>query len=377
MRALVVTGIWPPDVGGPAVHAPALAEFLTERGHEVRVVTTADTPPAAQSYTIHWVTRVLPPGLRHLAVASMVARVARRTDVVYATSMVRRAGIGTTVARRPLVVKLVSDEAYERARRARRYQGTLDEFQSFRGDLRVRATRATRTAALRRAERVISPSAYLRELAVAWGLDADRVTVVPNPAPPVPELPSREALRAELGVEGPLLAFAGRLTAQKALDVALDALASVPRATLLLLGEGPERSSLERRVAGLGLEGRVRFLGSGSRDDVLRLFRAADAALLTSGWENLPHTVLEALAVGTPVVATAVGGVPEVVRDGENGLLVPAGSPEEVARALTRIVEDQELRKRLQAAAVQSVAHLQERMLLARTEEILMEVTGT
>ncbi len=369
-----MTGIWPPDVGGPAVHAPALAAFLTERGHEVHVVTTADQPPEARSYTIHWVTRVLPPGLRHLAVASMVARVARRTDVVYATSMVRRAGIGASVARRPLVVKVVSDEAYERTRRARRFEGTLDEFQTFPGGRRIRALRASRTAALRRARRVISPSAYLRELAIGWGLDQDRVVVVPNPAPPVPPLPSREALRIELDVDGPLLAFAGRLTAQKAIPVALDALRSVPRATLLLLGDGPERASLERRTAEHGLEARVRFLGAGSREDVLRLFRAADAVVLTSLWENLPHTVLEALAVGTPVVATAVGGVPEVVRDGENGLLVPAGSSEAMARAINRIVDDRALRERLQAAAAPSVSRLEEGVLLARTEEILMEV---
>ena len=64
------------------------------------------------------------------------------------------------------------------------------------------------------------------------------------------------------------------------------------------------------------------FLGGGSRDDVLELFRAADGSLLSSAWENFPHTVVEALAVGTPVIATAVGGVPEIVRDGQNGLLV-------------------------------------------------------
>ena len=136
--------------------------------------------------------------------------------------------------------------------------------------------------------------------------------------------------------------------------------------SLVVLGDGPERAALERRSAELGLAGRVRFLGAGTRDDVVRLFRAADAALLTSAWENLPHTLLEALAVGTPVIATAVGGVPEVVRDGENGLLVPPGDVEAIAAAIERLLGDAPLRAALAAAAAPSVAELAEPRILGR-----------
>ena len=97
----------------------------------------------------------------------------------------------------------------------------------------------------------------------------------------------------------------------------------------------------------LGLDGRVRFLGARSRTEVLELFRAADASVLSSAWENFPHTVVEALAVGTPVIGTAVGGVAEVVRDGENGLLVAPGDPAAFAEALRRYLGDAELRERL------------------------------
>ena len=84
----------------------------------------------------------------------------------------------------------------------------------------------------------------------------------------------------------------------------------------------------------------MRFLGSVPRETVLRLFRAADASVLPSAWENFPHTVVEALAVGWPVIATAVGGVPEVVRDGENGLLVPPGDAAALAAAIERFFGD-------------------------------------
>jgi glycosyltransferase involved in cell wall biosynthesis len=376
VNVLVVSGIWPPDVGGPASHAPALASFLHERGHGVEVVTTAADRPGERSYPVRWVSRKLPPGIRHAAVVAAVARSARRADVVYATSMIRRAVAGALAARKPLVVKLVADEAYERARRHGLFAGTLEEFQHFHGGARVRWLRSSRNAALRRAAHVLCPSAYLREIAVGWGLDAVKVSVLPNPAPAVPDLPAREEQRAALGLEAPLLAFAGRLTVQKQLGVALEALAALEDVRLAILGDGPERSTLERRAHELGLNGRVRFLGGGGRDDVLRLFRAADAAVLPSAWENFPHTVVEALAVGTPVVATAVGGVPEVVRDGENGLLVPPGDPEALAAAIRRLLGENALRERLSSAAGPSVEPLAEERLLARVEELLRQTAG-
>ncbi len=377
MKVVVVSGIWPPDVGGPASHAPALAAYLHGRGHEVEVVTTAASAPAPQRYRIRWVSRRRPPGLRHAAVALVVAAAARGADVVYATGMVRRAALGAALARRPLVVKLVADEAYERSRRSGRFAGTLEEFQGTRGDARVRLLRRTRDAALRRAARVLVPSAYLRDVALAWGLDPSRVSVLPNPAPDPGGLPPRDVLRRRLGVGGWTLGFAGRLTAQKSLELALEALERLPEVEQVIAGDGPERGRLEAETAARGLDGRVRFLGPLPRADVLGMFRAVDAAVCCSSWENLPHTVVEALAAGAPVVATAVGGVPEVVRDGENGVLVPPGDAAALAAAVERLRSDPALRERLAAGAAASVGELREERLLARVEDVLAQAASS
>jgi glycosyltransferase involved in cell wall biosynthesis len=373
VKVVVVSGIWPPDVGGPASHAPALAAALIDAGHDVEVVTTADASPEPRPYRVRWVSRARPAPLRHLEVVREVVRAARRADRVYATTMVRRAALGSALARRPLLVKLVADEAYERERRAGRFGGTLEAFQERRGGPRTRLLRATRTAALRRARCVVVPSAYLREIALGWGLVPSRVTVVPNPAPDLPPLPSPDDARAALGIGGVALGTAGRLTAQKALGDALEAVARVPDVELFILGDGPERAALERRVAELGLGERVRFLGAGTRDDVLTLFRAVDAALLTSAWENLPHTLLEALATGTPVIATAVGGIPEVVVDGENGLLVPPRNVEAIAWAIERVLGDDALRQSLAAGAAASVEELAEPRILRRIVQVIAD----
>jgi glycosyltransferase involved in cell wall biosynthesis len=374
MRVLVVSGIWPPDPGGPASHAAALASFLHARGHSVEVVTTADAAPEPREYSVWWVPRAW--RTRHLRCALLVRKRARHADVVYATSMIRRATIGSRLARRPLVVKLVSDEVFERMQREGRFSGSLDEFQRAGGGMRVRFLRATRNRALRRASHVLSPSEYLRRIALGWGLDPDRISVLPNTAPEIPPIPPREELRAELGLDGDSLAFAGRLGIQKSLGVAFEALGSAPDVTLAIAGDGPERERLERRASELGLDGRVRFLGALPRDGVLRLFRAADASLLSSSWENFPHTIVEALAVGSPVIATSVGGVPEVVHDGENGLLVEPDDPQALGAAISRFFSDGDLRRRLADAAAPSVAGYSEGAVFARIEDVLKRATG-
>jgi glycosyltransferase involved in cell wall biosynthesis len=366
VRVVVVSGIWPPDAGGPASHAPALADFLVARGHAVEVVTTADAEPARRSYPVVWASRGS--AFRHVQAARLVRAGARRADVVYATSMIRRAAIGSRLARRALVVKLVSDEVFERAAREARYTGTLDEFQHEAGGARTRFLRATRNRALRSARHVFCPSAYLRDVALRWGLDPQRVSVLPNPAPEVPALASREELRAALGLSGNVLVFAGRLGPQKAVGVLLQALRDAPEVSLVVAGDGPERGALEGQVRELGLDGRVSFRGAVPRQQVLRLFAGGDASVLSSAWENFPHTVVEALAVGCPVIATAVGGVPEVVRDGENGLLVAPGDPHALGAAIARFFADRELRARLAAAAPGSVAGYSEEAVFAAIE---------
>jgi glycosyltransferase involved in cell wall biosynthesis len=374
MRVLVVSGIWPPDVGGPASHAPDVARFLAERGHHVEVVTTAASAPAPFDVPVHWISRRIPKGAIHARATAEIARRAAHADVVYTTGMFGRSSLGAALARRPYVVKLTGDPAFERARQRDIVDGDVDEFQSLDAGAAVGLLRRTRDAELRHAAHVFTPSAYLAELAISWGAPADRVSVLPNPSPPIPDLEPRASLRKSFGMDGPTLVFAGRLSAQKALEDALEALSRVEAVTLLIAGDGDRREPLEEHAAELGLGARVRFLGPLARERIVELFRAADASILSSSWENFPHTVVEALAVGTPVIATAVGGVAEVVRDGENGLLVASGDVAGLADAIRRYFADDVLRDRLREAAQGSVADYAPERVFGRLEETLVSV---
>jgi glycosyltransferase involved in cell wall biosynthesis len=361
MRVTLLPGIWPPDVGGPATHGPELARFLVARGDDVRVVTMASAPPTERPCEIVTVDRSRPFPLRYGLLAVRGARSARSADVVYASATYAAAAFAAGAARRPLVVKLVSDPAYERARRLGLFGGTLEAFQLARTPA-VRALKGARTAVLRRAEAMIVPSRYLAGFAAAWGVDSARLHVIPNPAPPA---------RAADASSRSGLVFAGRLTRQKALHVALAALAHVPRAELTVIGDGPDRERLERHAHDAGLNGRVHFLGSRPREQVLDALAGARAAVLPSDWENFPHAAVEALAVGTPIVATDVGGVGEIVTDGINGLLVPPGSPEAFGGALERLLGSEELQARLSQGARESVVELDADRIYGRIAELL------
>jgi len=368
VRVLIVSGIWPPDVGGPASHAPEVAEFLQARGHEVEVLTTAASEPAPRPYPVHWVPRRLPAAGRYARGAMLAARAARRAEVVYSTGMIGRTRVGALLGRAPRVVKLTGDPAYERALRYGLTTLPLDAFQRLRG-ARIDALKAVRSLAMSGARLYVCPSESLRRIASGWGLvSADRLRVLPNPVA-VPELGDREELRRRHGFSGPTLVAAGRLVPQKALGVALEALRECEGVALVLAGDGPERARLEALAQGLP----VRFLGAQPRETVFELLAAADAVLLSSTWENFPHALVEGLAAGTPVIATEAGGVTEIVEDGVNGLLVPPQDPAVLAGAIRRFLADETLRARLRTAAVGSVARYAPERIYEQLESLLLE----
>jgi glycosyltransferase involved in cell wall biosynthesis len=144
---------------------------------------------------------------------------------------------------------------------------------------------------------------------------------------------------------------AGRLSPEKGFDVLVEAAATVcrehPRAGFVLFGEGTLREALQRKIAALGLDQRFRM--PGFRDDLDTLIGAADVVVLPSFTEGLPNIALEASAAGVPVVATAVGGTPEAIADGETGLLVPSGDPGAIATRVGELLGNEALRQKLGA----------------------------
>lgn len=163
----------------------------------------------------------------------------------------------------------------------------------------------------------------------------------------------RAAIRGAAGVplDAPLACIIARLTEQKAHRHLFDAIADTPALAplhLMVVGDGHLRGALEAQVSARGLDDRVHFLGA--RRDLGSLLGASDIFVMPSLWEGLPLSMILALGAGLAVVATRVAGIPEVVKDGETGLLVPPGDSAALGAALTRVL-DPALRARLGSAA--------------------------
>jgi glycosyltransferase involved in cell wall biosynthesis len=185
-------------------------------------------------------------------------------------------------------------------------------------------------------------------------IDPAKVIFVPNG---IPEPPPRGGtdIRGELEIEAeaPIIGTVCALRPQKSLDVLVDAAATLAsrldEVRVLIVGDGPERPALERRIADLGLAGVVRLLGH--RDDVSDLIHGFDVAVCSSDFEGTPLSILEYMRAGLPIVSTAVGGIPDVLEDGVHGLLVGPRDPEGLAAAIIRLATDPDLAARLAAAA--------------------------
>ncbi len=200
-------------------------------------------------------------------------------------------------------------------------------------------------------DRLLVPSRWSRDGVVCGDrVPAAKVRIVPNGAPTIEARPDREAIRAALGVrpDDVAIVISAMLRPEKGHVTALRALAAAlprcPRLRLLVVGGGPPQRptgtlpQLVELAGALGVAERTTFLGR--REDVPQILAAADVGLLPSDHENLPLALLEYMAAGLPVVATAVGGVPDAVDDGVHALLVPPGEPQALAAALLATVED-------------------------------------
>lgn len=193
-------------------------------------------------------------------------------------------------------------------------------------------------------DRAVAVSPQIRDELLAAGVSSERVLLISNGISVLrPDARARERVRAEFGLppRSPLIVQIGRLVRLKRIDLLLAAMAALPYGAathLLLVGEGPLRGALEAQVASSSCRERVHFCGY--RHDVPRLLAAADVFVLNSDSEGSPVTILEAMALRCPIVATNVGSIPQLLAAGKDAWLVPAGDAPALAAALGEALGD-------------------------------------
>jgi glycosyltransferase involved in cell wall biosynthesis len=356
MKVLITSPVFPPDLGGPAVYVPSLARFLLERGHEVRVVAfCAEKEPKGHPFAVVAIPRG-PLPLRYLKAFFAVLREAGKADVVYVNEHLALLHVLAAKLRgKPVMIRIMVDGAWEISHRYGWCGGDdINVFQTRRYGWKVSLTRFLQRRWWKWSDHIISCSEFLRQILVRnYAVPGDKVQRVFNayhgPDPDSLRMTPQEA-RRELDLEPSrrYLLTICRLMVWKRVDVILEALARLPEDVhLLIAGDGDMEQPWRELAQRLGVAHRAHFLGNVPHRLIPQFIRAADVFVLNSEYEGLSHTLLEVQALGTPIVASAVCGNPEVVIEGETGLGVQPDDVAGLQRAIERYLQSPELRQRM------------------------------
>lgn len=372
MNICVVSGTFHPEPGGPPAFLYRLLPELVRRGHTVEVVTYGEADaPRDYPYRVTRISRRRPIPLRLPALARAVLAAGRRADIFLVSDYGLPVALVNLWLRKPVILRLVADFAWEFCQRHGWIPETqtVENFQAASHPWRVKLLRLAQVFYARSATRLIVPSEHVARLARGWGL-SPQVVYNAVDGQPFANLPSR---RRDLTV-----VTVARLTPVKGADVVIRAFAQVrtvyPQLRLVIIGDGPARADLESLCRDLHLGDSACFTGTLSIDSLANYLGAAGVFALGSRTEGLPHAVLEAMAAGAPVVATRVGGTPEVVTDGVNGLLVPPDDPPALAAAITGILENPARARRLAQAGRETLDRFSWLRLVDEYEAALLGV---
>ena len=215
----------------------------------------------------------------------------------------------------------------------------------------------------RNADKVIVPSQYLKKVVKGWGVQENKINVIYNAVefksiPPILK-PTNERW----------LVSVGRLVPWKGMDTLIDIMPSLirsePALKLIIIGEGPEQEKLKIKSEKLKIEGQIKMLGRLGHEQTLAYIKAADVFVLNTGYEGLSHVLVETLYLGTPVVTTNVGGNPEVIKNGINGLLTEYNNQTQLKEAILRLLNSQELARQFVLAGRQDLTKFSQKKMIA------------
>lgn len=357
MRLVLATPLYPPEAGGPATFARVMEDELPKRGIEVTTIKFRDV-------------RHFPKLMRHLVYGYRVWLATRQSDVVLALDPVSTglpALIAARAARKPFFVRVAGDYAWEQGVQRWEVHDTLDTFApSTRYPLPVRILKSIEGFVASSARRVIVPSEYLARIVSFWGVRADRLVVAYNAGPEV----AREYPKPS--VEDSYAVSIARLVPWKGMDSLVRAFAGVKKPKkLVIVGDGPERTRIEEAAKMAQISDRVVFTGNLPHDETLSYLAHADFFILNTRYEGLSHLVLEAFALGVPVLTTDAGGNKEVVHDGETGLVFGYADEPSIAECIAEIEKSKKKRTALTTRARELVADFTIERMVAKVVEAL------
>ncbi len=317
MKILITVGIYPPDIGGPASFVPKIAKLLEENECEVTVICLSnekilDHEPFKiirilrnQNLIIRWIKTVF----------NMITH-GRDAELIFVNGLPMEAYIANLFLRKKLIRKIVGDWAWERGRNKGITNDSFDEFQKNKHNLHLQIAKFSRGWTATKANLVITPSMHLKEVVKNWGVLENNLKVIYNGTKIQPIIDKQE---------NEVLHFVtvGRLAPWKNIDKIIQAMALLNdkgfNFIFNIVGSGPIDEKLKKLVTDLKLEKKIFFLGQKNTDELNKIYLNSDIYIQASGYEGLPHVILEAINFNLSIISTPIGGTNEILLNGKNG----------------------------------------------------------
>ena len=355
MKVLIVSSIMPPEIGGPASYVSEIVSRLNNK-HQFRIITFTKDPQPVDGADIVAISQNGNSVIRQTRLLWEVFKKTFWADKVYSmdpTVVGLSSAIAGKILRKKTYIKYVGDPAWESAfgeGKTKKFLGNfLDRPDSgLSGRILILATWLT----FRLADKIIVPSVFLSLIVTEkYKINESKVRVIYNAIET-----NRQPVRKYVKKPVYTVVSAGRLVTWKRIDGVIRAINDVNsmgkiRVRLRIIGDGPQRPSLES-ISGSNIE----FLGRLSREETRRKIAEADLYILNSVYEGLPHTVIEAFSVGTPVIATDIPGTNEIAINNQTALTVKPENPADLAKAITRLMENPRLSNKLALAGAKLIA---------------------
>lgn len=320
MKLLIAAGLYPPDIGGPAVYTALIEEELPKQGIAVKVLPFRSV-------------RHLPFGLRHLVYFWKCLCSAVGQDAIYAQDPVSvglPAALVSILTGRRFLIRIAGDYAWEQSVQRFGVNDSIDDFQNRHYGWRTEFLRRLQRWVVNQAETVITPSLYFQKLVQGWVRQPAKVITIYN------GIRNKHIKPKNLGKRRPIILSAGRLVPWKGFGTLIELMRELPGWRLVIVGDGPEQHNLTLKIKNLALEDRVVLAGSVPRESMEQYLSDAAVFVLNTSFESFSFQVVEAMAAGVPVVTTKIGNLKEIIEDGKEGLLVEPNNKKQLAEAIQR-----------------------------------------
>lgn len=320
MKILITVGIFPPDIGGPASFVPKIAKLLHENGFEVTIICLSNEKIVDnESYKIIRILRNQNLMIRWIKTIFKMISNGRDSDIIFVNGLPMEAYIANLFLRKKLIRKVVGDWAWERGRNKGIINDSFDEFQKNKHNLHLEIAKFSRGWTATKADLVITPSVHLKNVVKNWGVSENNLKVIYNGTNIQSKITKKE---------NEVLHFitVGRLAPWKNIDKIIQAMAILNEKgfnfIFNIVGSGPLNEKLKILVKELKLENKIFFLGQKNTEELNKIYLDSDIYIQASGYEGLPHVILEAINYNLSIISTPIGGTNEILLDGKNGWIL-------------------------------------------------------